>query len=313
MLSSDATETAGSGWRILAATATGATHTSGGLPHQDAVEARPATGLEALMPPLVVAVADGHGHPRHFRSARGARFAVDVACDVGLELEEEIAALDETGGIMAILSERLIPAVLTRWQTRVAEDLVALPVTSPELAASAAEPGQADLIAYGSTLLVAVVAGGWIGCAQIGDGDVVAIGADGQAWLPIPGDDVLDGYHTTSLCQADAQESFRCGAISWVERPVAAVALCSDGYGNAQATDPWQPAFGADLARLLHERGPAWIAHELPQWVALCASAEGSGDDTTVALILGPGLVGGSPTAVSPLTTAVPDPGQSVS
>jgi hypothetical protein len=261
----------------------------------------------------VVAVADGHGHPRHFRSARGARLAVDVACDVGLEFEKEIAALDEAGGVMAILTNRLIPTVLTRWQDRVGEDLAALPVTSPELAASAAEPGQTDLIAYGSTLLVAVVAGRWIGCAQIGDGDVVAIGVDGHTWLPIPGDDVLDGYHTTSLCQADAQESFRCGAISWTERPVAAVALCSDGYGNAQATDPWQPAFGADLARLLQSQGPAWIAQELPLWVELCASAQGSGDDTTVALILGPHVVGGGTSVDSPVTAAGLGSGQSVS
>ena len=87
--------------------------------------------------------------------------------------------------------------------------------------------------------------------------------------------------------------------------PVAALALCTDGYGNAQATDPWQPAFGADLARLLHERGPDWVADELPRWVALCASAEGSGDDATVALLLGPDPVS-RPTAPPDGGTTVP-------
>jgi hypothetical protein len=312
-LPSDATEVAGAAWRIFAATAIGAAHTASGLPHQDALGARPAPGPDPVTLPFVVAVADGHGHPRHFRSARGARLAVDVACEIGLELEDAIAAANDPGTVVATLREKLIPMVVARWKDRVIDDLAALPVTAPELAASAAGPDQGDLIAYGSTLLVAVVAGQWVGCAQIGDGDVVAIGPAGETWQPIPGDATLDGYHTTSLCQEDAEDAFRWGLIAWAERPLAALALCTDGYGNAQATDPWQPTFGADLARLVRDRGPRWIADELPQWVSLCASAEGSGDDTTMALILGPDPVNRIPSGVvvDPTVDAGSGPGVS--
>ncbi len=31
-----------------------------------------------------------------------------------------------------------------------------------------------------------------------------------------------------------------------------------------------------------------WVAGHLPEWVIRCASTEGSGDDTTVALIVAP-------------------------
>ena len=287
-MSSPATKLAPPSWRILAATATGATHTSGGWPHQDAVGSRPTPGQDAVVPPLVVAVADGHGHPRHFRSARGARLAIEVACDVGHEAGALLATAAGPEAVFAAVRDSIVPRLVGEWRERVATDLATLPVTGPELAASGAEPDQADLIAYGSTLLVAIVAGDYIGLAQIGDGDVIAIGPDGDTWQPVPGDAGLDGYHTTSLCQEDPEGSFRGGVIEWPRRPVAALALCTDGYGNAQATDPWQPAFGADLARLLHERGSDWVAEELPRWVALCASAEGSGDDATVALLLGP-------------------------
>jgi hypothetical protein len=284
-------------WRILAATATGASHTSNGWPHQDAVASRPVPGPDAVGLPLVVAVADGHGHPRHFRSARGARLAVDVGCDLGRRFGTELAAADGPAAVLAALRDALVPLLLAEWTARVSDDLAALPVTAPELAAAGADPDQAGLIAYGSTLLVAIAAGQWIGCAQIGDGDVVAIGAGGDTWAPVPGDALLDGYHTTSLCQEDAVELFRCGVIPWAERPIAALALCTDGYGNAQAAEPWQPAFGADLARLLDERGIDWVAEELPRWVGLCASAQGSGDDTTVALLVGPRLADDGPGA----------------
>jgi hypothetical protein len=41
---------------------------------------------------VVVAVADGHGHRRHFRSGTGAALAVAVACEAGAELAARLAA-----------------------------------------------------------------------------------------------------------------------------------------------------------------------------------------------------------------------------
>ena len=102
-MSSPATELARPRWRILAATAIGATHTSGGWPHQDAFGTRPVPGPDGALPPLVVAVADGHGHPRHFRSARGARLAVDVACEIGLESGTELAAADGPDAVLGAI------------------------------------------------------------------------------------------------------------------------------------------------------------------------------------------------------------------
>jgi hypothetical protein len=174
-----------------------------------------------------------------------------------------------------------------QWRAGVAGDIAAHPYAADELAALE-RAGDGPEIPYGSTLLVALVAEGWLVCAQIGDGDLVGIRPDGQAWSPVAGDDLLDGHRTTSLCQSGAVASFRTAAHDLRSTPLLALLLGTDGYGNAQARDPWQPQVAADIAQLAIEHDDGWFAQQLPAWAQRCASADGSGDDTTVALLLAP-------------------------
>jgi hypothetical protein len=102
----------------------------------------------------------------------------------------------------------------------------------------------------------------------------------------VAGDDRLDGRRTTSLCQPDALASFRTGAHDLRQVPLAALLLATDGYGNAQADEPWQPSVGRDLAELAARHDRHWFGQEVPGWAQRCASAEGSGDDATIALLL---------------------------
>ena len=85
---------------------------------------------------------------------------------------------------------------------------------------------------------------------------------------------------------ANALQSFRTAVRDLDTEPVLAVLMATDGYGNAQSADPWHPGVGADLARLLRHEGPEWVAEHLPAWAERCASSEGSGDDTTIAVIV---------------------------
>jgi hypothetical protein len=141
-------------------------------------------------------------------------------------------------------------------------------------------------VPYGSTLLLAVLVSPWLLLCQIGDGDIVVVGPDGAATAPVPGDPLLDGQRTTSLCQPDAADVFRMAVLDLRRGPVAAVLLATDGFGNAQTAEPWYPLFGADLLRLARQHGPEWVRAQVPAWVARCASAEGSGDDAGAALII---------------------------
>jgi hypothetical protein len=70
------------------------------------------------------------------------------------------------------------------------------------------------------------------------------------------------------------------------EMPLLAVLLATDGFGNAQAADPWQPGVGQDLARFARDHDPDWFERQVPAWAERCASADGSADDTTIALLL---------------------------
>jgi hypothetical protein len=282
-------------WHVITATARGRSHEVRGMPSQDAVAHRPIPAARGL----VVAVADGHGHHRHFRSATGSILAVQTACHAAVDLATELGPVLDGGAgdrgaampselTAEMIASRLPSAILRRWRAAVARDLRADPLGEGELDVLESS-GDGLEVAYGATLLVAVLAAGWLVCAQIGDGDIVTVGPDGAHGCPVPGDDSLDGLHTTSLCQQDALDSFRVGTRNLAAEPLRAVMLATDGYGNAQASDPWQPGFARDLAALAVTRDPAWLAWQVPGWALRCASGDGSGDDTTIALLLAAG------------------------
>ncbi|HTR95354.1 MAG TPA: protein phosphatase 2C domain-containing protein [Trebonia sp.] len=270
-------------WRAIVGTARGAAHVARGLDNQDSVESQ----FIDVVGGTVVAVADGHGHDRHFRSATGSRLATRTACAVIAELAGELAGKPWTAELAGALCGKLPQAIVDQWRAGVAGDIAAHPYAADELAALE-RAGDGPEIPYGSTLLVALVTAGWLVCAQIGDGDLVGIWPDGQAWSPVAGDDLLDGHRTTSLCQSGAVASFRTAVHDLRFTPLLALLLGTDGYGNAQVRDPWQPQVAGDITELAIEHDDGWFAEQLPAWAQRCASADGSGDDTTVALLLAP-------------------------
>jgi len=248
-------------WQVLTTTERGAAHRASGVPNQDAVAA-----FSIGPGGAVAAVADGHGHSRHFRSARGAQLAVTVAS----------RAAQEMRGI-------LVPGIVRQWRTAVLEDVAADPFSRVEDAVRGRDDAT---IAYGSTLLLAIAWREWLLLTQIGDGDIVGIRPDGTAQSPVPGDPRLDGRHTTSLCTPGAENSFRVGVVDTSRSALLGVLMATDGYGNAQVARDWEAAVSADLAGLIATRPPQWLASQLPAWAAKCASLDGSADDTTIALVL---------------------------
>jgi Protein phosphatase 2C len=239
---------------------------------------------------LVAAVADGHGHRRHFRSARGSRIAVAVACEAAAELAARLDGFDTAEQVQSEALHTLAPVITARWRDAVREDLAAEPFTAPEEAARAA--GDDPLVAYGSTLLLAIAGRKWLVLAQIGDGDIVGIRPGGRPLCPVPGDPSLDGHRTTSLCGPRPERDFRAAVLDTSATALLGVLLATDGYGNAQVADPWADAVGADLAELISDHPPEWLAGQLPLWASLCASADGSADDTTIALLIAPSAAG---------------------
>jgi hypothetical protein len=272
-------------WRLLVATARGASHEVAGTPNQDAARS---AALDALGPgALISAIADGHGNRRHFRSDRGSHFAVDSACECVAAMTDRLGPITRADQLTSLAKTVIIPDIVERWRTTVAADVVDRPLASDE-EAEMANAGDEPAVAYGATLLAVLMWDHWMLLMQIGDGDMVALRSNGSVLLPIPDDPSLDGQHTTSMCQSNATDSFRVSVIDLAGADLVGILLGTDGFGNAQAADPWQPAVGADLVDMVRTQGVDWIEGQLPDWVKQCASAEGSADDTTVALLLAP-------------------------
>jgi hypothetical protein len=269
-----------SGWQAVAAVARGVAHAARGRAVQDAV--RTARGADGV---TVVAVADGHGHARHFRSETGAVLAVDAACSQALRRLPALLVADAARPQRAV-RQSFVPQLVEHWRAAVAGHLVQLPYT---------EPVEDPFVPYGTTLVMAAACPPWLLCLQIGDGDVLVVRPDGTSFTPVPPDASLDGRRTTSLCQADAAASVRLAVVDLRREDVAVVLLATDGYGNAQREDDWQPEVGADLAELAAGHGPDWFAGQLPLWAELCASGAGSGDDTSIALLLHLAVAGRGP------------------
>jgi hypothetical protein len=277
------------GWQVVTATERGAAHRAAGIPNQDAVATIPLDNGG-----MVAAVADGHGHSRHFRSARGARLAVSIACQAARGLATRPGGLTVPGQEERELRGVLVPGIVARWRDAVLADVAAEPFTGPE---NAVRRGDDATIPYGTTLLLAIGLRERLLLAQIGDGDIVGISPDGTALLPVPGDPLLDGRHTTSLCSPGAAESFRTAAVGLAGTPLLGVLLATDGYGNAQVAQAWEEVVSADLAGLIPARPASRLASLLPVWADRCASLDGSADDTTLALLL------------APAAAAAPEPG----
>jgi hypothetical protein len=293
-------------WRVIVGSVRGLAHVARHLPNQDSAESR----ALARAGGVVVAVADGHGAARHFRSSTGSMLAVRAGCAVVGELTAD-ASGPWNAETAATLRDLLPEAIVARWRELAAQHLASHPFSAQEQSALEAA-GDGPRIPYGSTLLVALIADDWLICAQIGDGDLLAIRPDGEGWTPVAGDDRLDGFHTTSLCQAGAVASFRAAAHDLRTEPLLALLLSTDGYGNAQASDPWQPTVAREVAELAIQHDAAWFRRQLPVWAERCASAAGSRDDTTIAMLLAPDsrqLAAAAQPAAAPDPAAEPPPG----
>src|SRR4029077_7401270 len=193
----------------------------------------------------VVAVADGHGHRRHFRSARGSQLAVTVACEAARELAARLDGYQTAAPIESEALGTLVPAITGGWRGAVREGVAADQFTPRE---QASRGGDDPRIAYGSPLLLAIAGRRWLVLVQIGDGDIMGIQPDGRPLLPVPRDPSLDGRLTTSLCGPRAEDEFRAAVVDTSTTPLIGVMLATDGYGNAQVADPWTDAVSTDLA-----------------------------------------------------------------
>lgn len=252
-------------WLAFGASVRGTAHMARGMPNQDAWLVR--AEAEGCGP--IAAVADGHGGAAHPLSDQGARLAVEAAVStLAAFCAQHARSPAETARRAA---ETELPArLVAAWRERVD-------------AHPAAGRGPDRHIAFGTTLLAAMLMPEHLLLLQNGDGAILLAGPDGQMRRPLPEDPRLADNATTSLCLPSAAADFR---VRLLPRPAgpALLLLTTDGYENAftsrAAFDSAMAGYGTQLCR----HGSDRVAAALEGWLA-DASARGSGDDCTLVLL----------------------------
>ncbi|MGN1033139.1 MAG: protein phosphatase 2C domain-containing protein, partial [Intestinibacter sp.] len=137
---------------------------------------------------VMAAVADGHGSKKHFRSAKGSRFATDAAKD---SIYEYMKDYDRFVGAYEAdkdyLIDRIIKMIITKWHQRISEDLDENPITQEEIDKYLKGDFNEEKVSsvYGTTLLVGVMSEKCNFGFLIGDGSFVVIDKHGKAFIPI--------------------------------------------------------------------------------------------------------------------------------
>jgi hypothetical protein len=282
-------------WRVVGQSVRGATHERVGLPNQDAIYWLPESGAGL---PLILAVADGHGSHKSFRSEMGARLAVETAAQV---IRDFLRGQNQTESLSVIKrsAEEWLPSAVTRrWLEAVSSHQMAHPLSADELTlpfdvhgTTKQNPTAHLPIAYGTTVLAAAVAADFILYLQLGDGEILNVSQTGEVTRPLPKDERLFANETTSLCAQDAWRDFRVSFQVISGAPPALILLSTDGYSNSFHDEQGFLKVGSDLLGMIRAEGLEMVNDHLASWLTESTYA-GSGDDVTVGLICSEDVIG---------------------
>jgi len=276
-------------WTALSASVRGASHERGGHGNQDAVRLKNPSGTNDV---LLLALADGHGSARSFRSARGSAMAAECALR---ELRRFIRRLGPDAPLSRVRNQaktRWPKTLITAWKNAVRADLIARPFSPLEFAAfpdtpPKVKPGE-DLpitayLAYGATLLAVAITRRYILYSQLGDGDILTVQADGVVSRPLPRRHEFMANQTVSLCSPHAPDEFQIRVDALRGPAPALIMLSTVGYANCFGDDESFFKVGADFLSYLRSKGAGFVGEKLEEWLRQ-SSSDGSGDDITVGL-----------------------------
>jgi serine/threonine protein phosphatase PrpC len=273
-------------WTALSASVRGALHEKMDRPNQDAVRVYWAGET------LFLAVADGHGNTRSFRSQQGAALATECALEALRDFMWRNGPDAPLSSVRRQMENRLPREIVKAWRRAVRADIArdpfspldfaAFPEKAPTLRPNEELPFSGYL-AYGATLLVAAVTRRYLAFLQLGDGDILLVHADGQVSRPWSREHAFYSTQTASICNGDAPFLFKARVEPRRSEAPALIVLATDGYSNCFSDDTGFFTVGTDLLNYLRTGGTALVQEKLAPWLSE-SSRDGSGDDITVAL-----------------------------
>jgi len=276
-----------------------------GLPNQDAIRWFPESGIGL---PLILAVSDGHGSAKSFRSDRGSRFAVETAIKVIQEFFLSSQSSDLNFSALKDAAQRLLPPrLVNEWRKAVNKDLGLSEndeekltnkpnFTDEEKQILVDKDGEAAwqavennyFLAYGATVLAVLVTEFFIVYIQLGDGDILEVDSKGNTTRPLERDPNLIANETTSLCMNKAWNEFQVHIKPYPQgtpKEIPALILVStDGYSNSFSTDEGFFKIGQDYRQMFKSNLTEEVRQKLEGFLQE-TSEKGSGDDITLGMI----------------------------
>jgi serine/threonine protein phosphatase PrpC len=277
-------------WSVTGKSVRGSTHIRAELPNQDAIGWQPASGAG---PVVILALSDGHGSAKSFRSENGASFAIEAAIEEIRSLLAGQPDLTDLTAIKRTAEERLPREIVRHWAQMVKDHASQNPVTSEELEKAiqkSSTPVDREaledniLLWYGTTIIIAVATASFIFFVQQGDGDILTVSDNDEVTRPMASDERLFANETLSLCDPEAWRDFRFAFQIVSDSPPALVLLSTDGYANSFTNQDEFLKVGPDLLRMVRNVGLGVVGEHLEGWLNE-SSGRGSGDDITLGLI----------------------------
>ena len=268
----------GLGW-AFGTSRTGASHRKNGHPSEDAFALW--SGSAGAVPCITVAVADGHGDPRHDQSRIGAALAVQSAVEELVSFHRMHLHDSQKNIIRSEFRADFPRRVSRRWREFVTDDAIRREM----VVAGSEETVSGIFTRYGSTLIAASVIADTILVGQIGDGDLILVRPDGTIECPIPGDTSLMGSETRSLSSRDAHLLWRTATLDREDGGVliAATDGVSDSFDGSEG--PEFRKFIQSLVTRIGQYGVENVAEAMSGWLDRYSELA-SGDDMTLVFVL---------------------------
>lgn len=261
---------------LLGASVQGFSHKRQNKPNQDAITWQ--QNLPGKLP-VIIAVADGHGSAKNFRSHKGSDFAVKVAINTLNDFWVNIETLNNVSSIKRLAEEKLPREIVDRWLKIVQYDLDKNPLTDSEMELVKGN----SAVAYGSTLLAVLATDSFILFLQLGDGDMLIVSEENNVSRAIPKDPRLIANETTSLCVPESWRDLKIAFLPVNDFPKM-ILLSTDGYSNSFNDDQDFFKVAFDLREILEEKSFEFLSSNIVSWLNE-TSEKGSGDDITAGIV----------------------------
>ena len=281
-------------WRLMLETVRGASHERKKLPNQDYGDFYQPNENKL---PIILAISDGHGSAKSFRSDRGSRFAVETAMELLKGLVDQESDRENISAVKDYVNDKLPQKIVSKWKEKVDGDLKNNDFTSEELDNLEKEEGikvrqslednkkDRKYVVYGATLLAVLLTEDYNLYLQLGDGDILSVDIWGKTTRPIVKDENMIANETYSLCMKDAWQYINNHFVTYTQeskRPM--ILVCTDGYANSFDREEKFIKIGKDYLDMIRQQTFDEVASQLQSFLEQTSQA-GSGDDITFGLI----------------------------